>query len=116
MKKQIDNGTLKAAINKEHGYIEFVEDEGFTTYEMVEYLGEQIKSTMSLHHQIAAFDRGIELSDKWLSRVWNLGCLTYFTSNFIMKRAGLVSLMLVTRSFGWILNLVDECSLSAVTT
>jgi hypothetical protein len=66
---QVEAGTLSATIDQQHKYIEFSEDKGYTSYQMVEYLGEQIRDTITLHRRIAAFDRGIETSERFLIKV-----------------------------------------------
>eukprot|EP01127_Copromyxa_protea_P001246 TRINITY_DN11287_c0_g1_i1.p1 TRINITY_DN11287_c0_g1~~TRINITY_DN11287_c0_g1_i1.p1 ORF type:complete len:436 (-),score=83.85 TRINITY_DN11287_c0_g1_i1:92-1378(-) len=71
LRKMIESGSLHATINDEHAILAFTEtdDETYNTSCSVEYLGEQITSTMVLHRQIAAVDRDIELSDKFVRKV-----------------------------------------------
>lgn len=61
---------MNASINQQTGFLAFNDsDEAYNTNATIDYLGKQIHSAMVLHHQVAAIDREIELSDKHIQRV-----------------------------------------------
>lgn len=67
---QIENGSLNATLHEETGILAFSDsDEAYNTNSTIDYLGKQIQSAIVLHQQIAAVDREIELSDKFIQKL-----------------------------------------------
>lgn len=68
--RMIHRGQLNASINEEGHMVAFKDDaETYNKDTMITYLDRQIHATMALNQKIAAVDRSIELSDRYVQKM-----------------------------------------------